>query len=575
MRFSKAFFPTLKEAPAEAEVVSHRLMMRAAMIRRLAAGVYTLLPLGVRTQRKVEQICREELARAGAQEVFLPTLNPAELWRKTGRWDVYGKELIRLQDRHGRDFCLGPTHEEVITSLIGHEVQSYRDLPQNLYQIQTKFRDEIRPRFGVMRGREFTMKDGYSFDRDEKGAEESYNKMVEAYKRIFKRCGLNFGVAAADSGSIGGSFSHEFMVMADTGEESISVCAKCGYSANTEKTPVKVPLPDNSGGSLEKVHTPGAHTVEEVSAFLELPVEQITKTLLYMDLSNETPVAFLIPGNRELNEVKAKNESGALHLQLADPATVERLTKATVGFAGPVGLEDVRVIADHCLKGRGGLVLGANETDNHFTGGEEGRDFKADAYADLTLAEAGDLCPECGESMDMRRGIEVGHVFKLGTKYSEALEANYLDESGETKTIVMGCYGIGIGRTVAAAIEQNHDDDGIVWPLPIAPFHVDIILANMKDAACLEVAEKLYNDLEFSGVEVVLDDRDERAGVKFKDADLIGFPYHVIVGPKGLKEGKLELKSRKTGEREMLPLDGAAEAIRDRIFQEIKDYTFA
>ena len=570
MRFSKAFFPTLKEAPAEAEVVSHRLMMRAAMIRRLAAGVYTLLPLGVRAQRKVEQICREELDRAGAQEVFLPTLNPAELWQQSGRWDAYGKELIRLQDRHGRDFCLGPTHEEVITNLVSREVRSYRDLPQNLYQIQTKFRDEIRPRFGVMRGREFTMKDGYSFDRDEKGAEESYGLMVEAYKRIFRRCGLTFGVAAADSGAIGGSFSHEFMVMADTGEEAISVCGKCAYSANVEKTPVEISLPDNGGGELEKVHTPGAHTVNEVASFLDLPPEQVTKTLLYM--ADDEPAALMIPGHRELNEIKAKNALGAAALFLADAAEVERLTKAAVGFAGPVGLDEVRIVADNSLKGRGGLVLGANETDHHYTGGEEGRDFRADAFADLTLAEEGDPCAECGEPMNIRRGIEVGHVFKLGCKYSEALEANYLDENGETKTVVMGCYGIGIGRTVAAAIEQNHDENGIIWPTPIAPYHVDIVLVNMKDAVCRGEAEKLYTTLGGLGVEAVLDDRDERAGVKFKDADLIGFPCLVIVGPKGIKEGQVEVKSRKTGEREFLPLEGAAEVIRARILGEIEAF---
>ncbi|MEE9257618.1 MAG: proline--tRNA ligase [bacterium] len=569
MRFGQAFFPTLKEAPADAEVVSHKLMIRAAMIRRLAAGVYTLLPLGVRVQRKVERICREELDRAGAQEVFLPTLNPAELWQRTGRWEAYGPELVRLKDRHGREFCLGPTHEEVITDLISREVRSYRDLPQNLYQIQTKFRDEIRPRFGVMRGREFTMKDGYSFDRDEKGAEESYERMVEAYKRIFRRCGLNFSVVSADSGAIGGRFSHEFMVMADTGEEAIDICEKCGYAANIDKTPVRIDLPDFGGGKREKVHTPGAHTVEEVAAFLKLAPERIIKTLIYMADGN--PVAAVLPGHRELNEIKLKNAIGASDLFLADAETVENLTKSTVGFAGPVDLEGVRLLVDESLKGKAGLVLGANETDHHFTGAEEGRDFRAEAYADLTRAEEGDPCPGCGEALIVRRGIEVGHVFKLGRKYSEALDANYLDESGETQTIVMGCYGIGIGRTVAAAIEQNHDEDGIIWSLPIAPYHVDIILANMKDAACAREAEKLYAALGEGGVEAVLDDRDERAGVKFKDADLIGFPYQVIVGPKSLKEGKIELKSRRTGERELLPKEGAAEAIAERIFREIEE----
>jgi prolyl-tRNA synthetase len=530
--------------------------------------VYSLLPLGLRAQRKVEQICREELTRVDAQEVFLPTLNPAELWQRTGRWDLYGKELIRLQDRHGREFCLGPTHEEIITDLVAREVRSYRDLPQNLYQIQTKFRDEIRPRFGVMRGREFTMKDGYSFDRDEEGAEENYARMVEAYKCIFRRCGLSFTVVVADSGTIGGSFSHEFMVMADTGEEGINVCESCGYSANSEKTPVSVSLPETESQPLEKIHTPGAHTVEEVAAFLKLPAERVTKTLLFM--ADGKPVAAVIPGHRELNEIKLKNTLDAAELFLADPEAVEKLSGAAVGFAGPIGLEGAHVIVDTSLEGRGGLAIGANETDHHFTGAEEGRDFKAAAFADLTLAEEGDACPDCGKPLAVRRGIEVGHVFKLGTKYSEALEATYQDEDGGTKAIVMGCYGIGIGRTVAAAIEQNHDKDGIIWPVPIAPYHVDIILANMMDARCREEAEKLYQALQASVTEAVLDDRDERAGVKFKDADLIGFPYKAIIGPKGLKEGRMELKSRRTGEVEFIPLESAAAVISARIADEIE-----
>ncbi|MBI3129095.1 MAG: proline--tRNA ligase [Candidatus Tectomicrobia bacterium] len=566
MRFTRGFFPTLKEAPAEAEVVSHRLMVRAAMIRRLAGGVYTLLPLGLKAQRKVEQICREELNRAGAQEVLLPALNPAELWQRTGRWDIYGKELIRLKDRHGRDFCLGPTHEEVITDLVAREVRSYRDLPLNLYQIQTKFRDEIRPRFGVMRGREFTMKDGYSFDRDEAGAEESYRAMVEAYKRIFRRCGLQFGVVEADSGAIGGSFSHEFMVMADTGEEAIHVCPACEYAANAEKTPVRLTLPDGAPAKLEKVHTPGARTIEEVSALLGQPPHRLAKTLLY--LADGKPVAALVPGNRELNEVKLKNALGATDLVMADAETVRKLSRADVGFAGPVGLDGAHILADPSLKGRGGLVVGANETDYHYVGVQEGRDFKADSFADLILAREGDPCPRCGKPLSVRRGIEVGHVFKLGTKYSSALDATYLDEKGETRTIVMGCYGIGIGRTVAAAIEQNHDADGIIWPVPLAPYQVDIIPVNAADAPSREAAERLHRELEGREVDAVLDDRDERAGVKFKDADLIGFPYKLVIGPKGLKEGKAEVKSRRTGETEMVPLEGAAEALSERLRKE-------
>ncbi len=569
MRFTRAFHPTLKEAPAEPEVASHRLMVRASMIRRLAAGVYSLLPLGVRVQRKVEQICREEMNRAGAQEVLLPALNPAELWRKTERWDVYGKELIRLQDRHGRDFCLGPTHEEVVTDLVSREVRSYRDLPLNLYQIQTKFRDEIRPRFGVMRGREFTMKDGYSFDCDEAGAEKSFADMVEAYKRFFRRCGLRFSVVEADSGAIGGGFSHEFMVMADTGEEAISVCEKCGYASNVEKTPVKAALPAVEGGKLEKVHTPGAHTIEEVSAFLGLPPHRMAKTLLY-EVDGRT-VAAVVPGDRELNEAKLKNALGAKQFFMADAETVQRVTNAEVGFAGPIGLEGVHVLADEAIRGRGGFVTGANETDYHYVGAEEGRDFRADAFADLTHAREGDPCPRCGSGLVIRRGIEVGHVFKLGCKYSEALGADYLDEKGESRSIVMGCYGIGIGRTVAAAIEQNHDEDGIIWPVPIAPYHVDVIPAKMSDAQCREKAEEIYGALGAAGVEVLIDDRDERPGVKFKDADLIGIPYMAVVGPRGLKEGKLEVKSRRTGETEFIPLEGAVQALRGRIEAEMAE----
>ena len=566
MRFSRGFLPTLKEAPAEAEVVSHKLMVRSGMIRRLAAGVYTLLPLGVRVQRKVEQILREELNRAGAQEVFLPTLNPAELWRKTGRWEVYGKELIRLKDRHEREFCLGPTHEEVITDLVAREVRSYRDLPLNLYQIQTKFRDEIRPRFGVMRGREFTMKDGYSFDRDEAGAEQSYEEMVQAYTRIFRRCGLKFSAVEADSGAIGGSFSHEFMVMADTGEEAITVCDSCGYAANVEKSPVRLKLPENEGGELEKVHTPGAHSIEEVSEFFSLPSYRMAKTLLYV--ADGEPVAAMIPGHRELNEIKLKNALDAVDIELADAETVEELTNSEVGFAGPVGLSDVRLVVDYAIENGGGLIVGANQTDYHYTGAREGRDFEASKFADLTVAQEGDGCPKCEAGLSIRRGIEVGHVFKLGCKYSESLDATYQDEGGETHTIVMGCYGIGVGRTVAAAIEQNHDKDGIIWPTPIAPYHVDIIPVRVNDET-MKICGDIYDSLESAGLDVALDDRDERPGVKFKDADLIGFPYKVVVGPRGLKERKIELKSRRTGDTQLVAINEAASFLKNLVFGEI------
>ena len=561
--------PTLKEAPAEAEVISHKLMVRSGMIRRLAAGVYTLLPLGVRAQRKVEQILREELNRSGAQEVFLPTLNPAELWRKTGRWEVYGKELIRLKDRHEREFCLGPTHEEVITDLVAREVNSYRDLPLNLYQIQTKFRDEMRPRFGVMRGREFTMKDGYSFARDEKGAEKIYEEMLQAYTRIFQRCGLKFSAVEADSGAIGGSFSHEFMVMADTGEEAVTVCDSCGYAANVEKSPVRLKLPGNEEDELEKekVHTPDAHSIEEVSEFFSLPPYRILKTLLYV--VDGEPVAAMIPGHRALNEIKLKNALGAVDIELADAETIEKLTNSEVGFAGPIGLAEIRLLADWSIENSGEFIVGANQTDYHYTGVREGRDFEVSKFADLTVAQDGDACPKCGAGLRIRRGIEVGHVFKLGCKYSRSMGATYQDENGETHPVVMGCYGIGVGRTVAAAIEQNHDDEGIIWPTPIAPYHVDIIPVRLDDET-MNISDDIYESLESAGLDVVLDDRDERPGIKFKDADLIGFPYKAVIGPRGLKKGKIEIKSRKTGETQLVSVSDAALFLNDLVSRELE-----
>ena len=472
-----------------------------------------------------------------------------------------------MKDRHERDFCLGPTHEEVITDLVAREVRSYRDLPLNLYQIQTKFRDEIRPRFGVMRGREFTMKDGYSFDRDEAGAERSYQDMVEAYTRIFKRCGLKFSAVEADSGAIGGSFSHEFMVMADTGEEAITVCESCGYAANVEKSPVRLKLPENASGKLQKVHTPNAHTIDEVAEFFSLPAYRMVKTLLYV--ADGEPVAALIPGHRELNEIKLKNALDAVDLELADAETVEKLTNSEVGFAGPIGLSEVRLIVDYAIENCEGLIVGANQTDYHYTGVSEGRDFNAGKFADLTVAQEGDVCPDCDAGLRVRRGIEVGHVFKLGCKYSESLDARYQDENGETHTIVMGCYGIGVGRTVAAAIEQNHDEDGIIWPTPIAPYHVGIIPVRVDDET-MALCGQIYDSLEFAGLDVALDDRDERPGVKFKDADLIGFPYKVIIGPRGIKEGKIEMKSRRTGETQLVAISESVTFLENLVSEEIK-----
>ena len=551
MRTSQLLLPTLREDPGEAETVSHRLMLRAGLIRKVAAGIYTYLPLGLRIIRKVEQIVREEMNRAGAQELLMPIASPAELWRETGRWDYYGKELIRFKDRHERDFCLGPTHEEVITDLFRREVRSYRQLPLNFYQIQTKFRDEIRPRFGLMRGREFIMKDAYSFDRDEAGARLSYQKMYDAYHRVFARCGLNFRAVEADTGLIGGTSSHEFMVLADTGEETVVYSEPGTYAANVERAEVLPPNDESKEAPrpLRSVNTPGCRTVEEVTRFLKVEASKLVKTLLY-STGSET-VAVLIRGDHDANEIKLKRLLGVTDLELAGPATVEKVTGAPVGFAGPVGLK-VRIVADHAVKASTNAVVGGNQLDTHLVDVNCPRDFHVEQFADLRNARAGDPSPRKDGVLKTTKGIEVGHVFMLGTKYSQAMSASFLDPNGKECLAVMGCYGIGIGRTAAAAVEQNHDDKGIVWPFPIAPFHVHLISLG-QSTTVIDAATKLYTALEAVGLEVLWDDRDERAGVKFNDADLIGAPYQVIVGDKGLAEGLLEVKSRNTGVKTKLP----------------------
>ena len=545
MRTSQLLLPTLREDPGEAETVSHRLMLRAGLIRKVAAGIYTYLPLGLRIIRKVEQIVREEMNRAGAQELLMPIASPAELWRETGRWGYYGKELIRFKDRHERDFCLGPTHEEVITDLFRREVRSYRQLPLNFYQIQTKFRDEIRPRFGLMRGREFIMKDAYSFDKDEAGARLNYQKMYDAYHRIFARCGLNFRAVEADTGLIGGTSSHEFMVLADTGEETVVYSESGTYAANVERAEVLPPNDESKEAPLplRSVNTPGCRTVEEVTKFLKVDASKLVKTLLY-STGSET-VAVLIRGDHDANEIKLKRLLGVTDLELAGPATVEKVTGAPVGFAGPVGL-NIRIVADHAVKASANIVVGGNHLDTHLVDVNCPRDFHVEQFADLRNARAGDPSPRKDGVLKTTKGIEVGHVFMLGTKYSQAMNASFLDPNGKECLAVMGCYGIGIGRTAAAAVEQNHDDKGIVWPFPIAPFHVHLISLG-QSTAVIDAATKLNAALEAVGLEVLWDDRDERAGVKFNDADLIGAPYQVIVGDKGLAEGVLEVKSRNTG----------------------------
>jgi len=557
MDYSKLLIPTLKEDPAEAEVVSHKLMLRAGLIRKLAAGIYSYLPVGLRVLRKVEQIIREEMNRAGAQELLLPAVQPAELWKESGRWDFYGKELLRFQDRHERDCCMGPTHEEVITDLVRREIRSYRQMPMNLYQIQTKFRDEIRPRFGLMRGREFIMKDAYSFDADDAGADESYRKMVEAYKRIFERCGLEFVPVEADSGAIGGSFSHEFMVLADSGEDAVAACRACGYGANLEKAEVAAGPEETvpEAGDMEPVETPQKRTIEEVSGFLGVPATALAKTLVFE--TDKGLVAVCVRGDHEANPAKVKNLLGANAAELAAEARVREVTGAPVGFAGPVGLS-VPVYLDHALRGAGGLVVGANRADAHYRRAVPGRDFPVAGWADLRVLLAGDPCPRCGAAIAVKRGIEVGHVFKLGTKYSESLRATYLDDQGAERPIIMGCYGIGVGRTAAAAIEQNHDADGIIWPVPLAPWEVVVLPLQVKDEATRTVTADLVRDLEARGIEVLVDDRDERPGVKFKDADLLGIPLRITVGAKGLAQGVAEVKERKAKTDHRVPLAEAA-----------------
>ena len=564
MRYSHYFLPTLKETPGDAEVVSHQLMSRAGMIRKVAAGIYDYLPLGLKVIRKVENIVREEMNKAGAIEILMPAVCPADLWEQSGRWQQYGKELLRLKDRKETEFCIGPTHEELVTEIVRGTVNSYRQLPVNLYQIQTKFRDEVRPRFGLMRGREFIMKDAYSFDATDEGANASYEKMRKAYCRIFERCGLKYRMVEADSGAIGGSFSHEFMVLADTGEDVVISCESCEYSANVEKAVVidKGEMSQAPMNEVERVVTKGAHSVADVSVMLDLKPSQIVKTMLV--IVDDEPVAVLIRGDHELNEAKVKNLLGASVVELATPEQIAKATGGPVGFSGPIGLK-VSLYADNAVKYMRNMGVGGNEKDIHLEGVNLERDFQVKKFADLRNAADGDSCPHCGGRYSNTRGIEVGHIFKLGTKYSEAMKATFLDADGVAKEIIMGCYGIGVGRTAAAAIEQNHDENGIIWPMPLAPFQVIITMLNPNDEEVFAAGEKLYQDLLAEGVEVLLDDRDERPGSKFKDADLLGIPLRVNVGARGLKEQSFELQERRAGERVMLPIEGAAQKVAEQV----------
>lgn len=558
MRYSQLLIPTLREDPAEAEVVSHRLMLRAGMIRKLAAGIYATLPLGERVMQKTRRIIQEEMNRAGAQELTLPFVQPAEIWKQSGRWHVYGKELLRFKDRGNREFCLGPTHEEVITDLVKGVVTSYKQLPLILYQIHIKFRDEVRPRFGVMRAREFLMKDAYSFDADEHGAEASYQKMYDAYTRIFSRIGLMFRAVEADTGPIGGSFSHEFMVLAETGEDLIVSCTACGYGANMEKAEVRAPQQGLASPAacepIQRVATPQMRSVEEVTAFLQVPASSLIKTLIFS--GPEGPFAALVRGDHEINEVKLRNVLGYETVALADEAVIEEITRAPRGFAGPLGLT-IPLVADYGLVGGSDFVVGGNEKDVHLIHVHLGRDFTVTRFADIRQAQEGDPCPRCPGSLHISRGIEVGHIFKLGTKYSAAMGATYLDQQGKERPLIMGCYGIGVGRTVAAAIEQSHDDNGIIFPPAIAPFSVVVVPVNIRDTQQRHIAETLYNTLLNHQIDALLDDRDERPGIKFKDTDLIGIPLRITVGARAVSEGNVDIKWRDTGETALVSVGEA------------------
>jgi len=577
VRYSQSLIPTLKQDPADAEVVSHKLMVRAGMIRQVARGIYDFLPLGLRVVKKVEQIVREEMNRAGAQEILMPAICPAELWQESGRWDQYGKELLRVKDRYERDFCFGPTHEEVVTDIVRREVRSYRELPLNLYQIQVKFRDELRPRFGLMRGREFIMKDAYSFHVDAADCDREYQKMADTYRRIFQRCGLTTRQVESDTGAIGGRRAHEFQVLADSGEDAIVSCTKCDYAANVEKASIGGPAAGGPAGGVhdgtqkapvKKVRTLEKRTVEEVAAFLSEPSERFIKTLLYTTNTGDH-VAALVRGDHELSEIKLRTVLGAEWVAMADTETVQRVTGADVGFAGPIGLK-VRTVADQALQGMTGGVTGANETDHHFVGVDQGRDFAQVEFADLRLAGAGDPCPHCdGGVFDGHRGIEVGNIFYLGTKYSVPMKATFLDAAGQERPMEMGCYGIGVTRTAAAAVEQNHDDNGIIWPMPLAPFQVCVVPVNWDDQRMRATAEDIYAKLQRAGLEVLLDDRTERPGIKFKDADLIGIPLRVTIGAKSLERNCVEFKRRTEKTAQEVPLTDIVERVVTQVRTEL------
>lgn len=577
MKMSKLFVQTLREFPSDAEVISHKLLARAGYIKKLASGIYNFLPLMWRVLKKVEDIVREEMDAAGAQELLMPFVQPQELWEESGRWEVYGKELMRLKDRHDRGMCLGPTHEEVITAIARDGIKSYKQMPVNLYQIQSKFRDEIRPRFGLLRGREFLMKDAYSFDVDEKGLDKEYENMAQAYTKIFKRCGLDTKMVQSDTGAIGGSVSHEFMVITttDSGENDVFYCDKCDYAANSDHATSKLPPATIDGGfkKAEIIDTPNTTSIEELVAFLKVPASVILKTLVY--IADKKPVLVLIRADKTVEETKLKNALKVNELRIATAPEIEELMiekgfNADKGFIGPVGMQGVWIVADKTVADMKNFVVGCNKKDKHLVGANFGADIpERKEFFDIRLAEKGEFCPNCGGVLNVTRGIEVGNIFKLGTKYSKAMKAVFADVDGKEKPYVMGCYGIGISRTAAAAVESYHDENGIIWPTAIAPYHIIVVPVNMQDPLQSKVAEEIYAKLLEKGVEVVLDDRDERPGVKFKDADLIGFPYRITVGKTIQIEqgGLVEFKTRATGEMLTIKPEEAVEKVLEELYK--------
>lgn len=560
MKMSNMLIATLREVPAEAEIASHQLMLRAGMIRKMASGIYNHLPLGVKVLKNVEDIVRDEMNKAGAQELLASAMIPAELWQESGRWDAYGAEMFRVTDRNSREFCLGPTHEEVFTNIARNEIKSYKQLPLNLYQIQTKYRDETRPRFGVMRSREFIMKDAYSFDKDQEGLDLAYNKMHDAYVSIFNRCGLDAKCVEADSGAIGGSNSAEFMVKSEVGEDDVVFCTECNYAANIEKAETKAEIAEvEELVEVQKIETPDSRSIEEVSEFLKVSPKKTVKTLIY-NVDGKL-VGVLVRGDREVNEVKVANASNATSdIELASHEEVKRATNSETGFAGPINLAVDLLLVDEEVSKMYNMVVGANKTGYHLTGVNYGRDFEG-VVGDFRNIEEGEACPKCGAKVTIARGTEVGHIFKLGTKYSEAMNAKFIDENGKEQPFIMGCYGIGVTRTVASIIEQHHDENGIIWPLEVAPYHVSVIAVNSKDEEQMRVATEIYNELIEMGVEALLDDRKERAGVKFKDSELMGIPMRITVGKK-IGDGEVEFKLRTGSENETIKIEEAKERVR-------------